>query len=386
MNTTNASAQPDPENLAQIDDARLEAEYDRFVLDTPYDAMLLESAEFRKRWFKLLQVNHRELERVAQDVTELMDTACDTKLISIIGMTGIGKTTLATELGNILMEEYREQAQPSEHPVIYVRAPANGEKSLSWKVLYRRILEAGHEPSVDQKRASRIEDGRLFGVRDGRSSVAHLREQVEGMLRHRKVRALIIDEALHLLRFSDYSAIMDTLKSLADIEPTKLILIGTHQIADLMTEYGQVIRRSEIIHYRRYRLSTKVSDHPSSDEAEYIFQLQRLQDNWPSRNKPDLVAVWRPLMSASLGSIGITKSILQQVVVQQLSTPGEVLKESHFRKAFKAPGNLRKIEEETVSGEEKLIGCCYGEGLVEEDWFPLIAGQRPTANQGARRA
>lgn len=163
MNTTNASAQPDPENLAQIDDARLEAEYDRFVLDTPYDAMLMESPEFRKRWFKLFQVNHRELERVAQDVTELMDTACDTKLISIIGMTGIGKTTLATELGNILMEEYREQAQPSEHPVIYVRAPANGEKSLSWKVLYRRILEAGHEPSVDQKRASRIEDGRLFG-------------------------------------------------------------------------------------------------------------------------------------------------------------------------------------------------------------------------------
>jgi len=386
MNTTNVSTQPDPENLAQIDDARLEAEYDRFVLDTPYDAMLLESAEFRKRWFKLLQVNHRELERVAQDVTELMDTACDTKLISIIGMTGIGKTTLATELGNILMESYREQAQPSEHPVIYVRAPANGEKSLSWKVLYRRILQAGHEPSVDQKRASRIEDGRLFGVRDGRSSVAHLREQVEGMLRHRKVRALIIDEALHLLRFSDYSAIMDTLKSLADIEPTKLILIGTHQIADLMTEYGQVIRRSEIIHYRRYRLSTKVSDQPSSDEAEYILQLQKLQNNWPSRNKPDLVAVWRPLMSASLGSIGITKSILQQVVVQQLSTPGEVLKESHFRKAFKAPGNLRKIEEETVSGEEKLIGCCYGEGLVEEDWFPLIAGQRPTANQGARRA
>jgi hypothetical protein len=185
------------------------------------------------------------------------------------------------------------------------------------------------------------------------------------MLRHRKVRALIIDEALHLLRFSDYSAIMDTLKSLADIEPTKLILIGTHQIADLMTEYGQVIRRSEIIHYRRYRLSTKVSDQPSSDEAEYILQLQKLQNNWPSRNKPDLVAVWRSGDAAHWVHRHQNPSCSRWwSTAEHAGSAEEATSATPSR-----PGNLRKIEEETVS-KEKLIGCCYGEGLVEEDWFP----------------
>src|SRR5690606_18730848 len=106
-----------------------------------------------------------------------------------------------------------------------VSAPASGEKSLSWRMLYRRILEAGEEPEIDYKRLSTVTDGELRSHRGSRQSVASLRVYVEKMLRHRKVRALIVDEALHLLRFSDYSAIMDTLKSLADIGDTKLVLI-----------------------------------------------------------------------------------------------------------------------------------------------------------------
>jgi energy-coupling factor transporter ATP-binding protein EcfA2 len=338
----------------------------------PYQEVLEADPEIRKRWFKQLQVSHRELVRVVTDVMELMDPDNDVKLISLIGMTGIGKTTLASELHRILQLRYTISAQRSEQPVIYVSAPANGERSMSWKALYRRILHAGQAPDIDHMRNVRIDSGRLQGTRGATSSVAGMREDVEAMLKERKVRALIIDEALHLLRFNDYSAIMDTLKSLADIEHTKLILIGTHQIAELMTQYGQVIRRSEVVHYQRYRMSSKPGKALNADEQEYVKQLQKFQQFWPSRVRPNLEQNWQPLMSASLGSIGITKTILQQLLVLQLNSPDEQLLPAHLRKAIKAPDNLIKIEKETVAGEAKLQGACYGDGELIGDWAPLV--------------
>jgi flagellar biosynthesis GTPase FlhF len=49
--------------------------------------------EQRMRWFYLRQVNHSEPSRVARDLDELLDPNNDTKIIAIIGPTGIGKTT-----------------------------------------------------------------------------------------------------------------------------------------------------------------------------------------------------------------------------------------------------------------------------------------------------
>lgn len=345
------------------------------IWQTPHAEMLQQSRLFRKRWFNLFQLSHRELERVVSDLLELMDPNNDVKIVSIIGMTGIGKTTLANELNLLLESHYGATATPDQCPVLHVSAPANGEKSLSWRMLYRRILEAGAEPEIDHKRPSKVTDGELHGVRGDRQSVASLRGHVEKMLRHRKVRALIVDEALHLLRFSDYSAIMDTLKSLADIGDTKLVLIGTHQIADLMIEYGQVVRRSEIVHYRRYQASHRDGKPKTEDEVEYCIQLQKFQDQWPCRQRPNLVAIWKPLMLASLGSIGLTKSILLRLLTQQMATQDERLEREFFSKAIKGDTALRILEKEAVEGEAKLAGACYGDGHLSTDALTAVMKQ-----------
>ena len=354
-NTAAASWMELPTNPER--DARLRQLKDR-------DQVLPLSREDRMRWFQLQQVFHPELERVTMNLAELLSPNNDIKIISIIGPTGIGKTTLAASILTKLVEEYGADRQPHEVPFVYVTAPANGDRSMSWKVLYRRIMTAAGTPQLQLTRPVEVKDGEMFAIRASRTGLAHLREQLEAVIKHRNIRVLVIDEAMHLLRFRDNGAIMDTLKSLADVHDTKLVLIGTYQIAPLMIEYGQLARRSTILHYRRYLPPPPNKSVPAKlSETEQAFKdaVGRLQNKWPCAHAPNLEAVWMELMRASLGSIGLLKSQLLQWAWLQMQREGEALQATDVLRAIKPPKQLAMIERETAAGEAELAGACYGE-------------------------
>jgi len=69
----------------------------------------------RLRWFYLMQCRHSEIGRVTRDLLELLEPDNETNIISILGMTGIGKTTLTASLMTNLA--FLGQAGPGEVPV-----------------------------------------------------------------------------------------------------------------------------------------------------------------------------------------------------------------------------------------------------------------------------
>jgi hypothetical protein len=141
------------------------------------------------------------------------------------------------------------------------------------------------------------------------------------------------------------------------------MLVGPCQIAPLLTTYGQLARRSAILHHRRYHLSDQPKDDsPTEDEAAFREVLKKVEEDWPFEDVPQLQAAWKLVMRASLGSVGLMKMQLNQLASLQMKQKRDRVRKQDAKCAFKPPKTLNQIEAEMVEGEESLRGACYGEG------------------------
>jgi hypothetical protein len=359
---------------------------------------MLELTPFeRLRWFHLLQVSHAELRRVIGDVLELLEGDADTRIVALVGMTAAGKTTGTKAVKNALTKRYRAGAAPgaADVPVLSICAPANGEHSLSWRVVYTRMLQSGGVEVHKRSKGVLEVAGRLEYTK-GPIAVAQLREFLEDMIRVRNIRVVMVDEAFHLLRFGSagYASVMDTLKSLGDIDGLKLMLIGNYDLADLMIEYAQVARRTEIVHFRPYldlakgKLNQPVELKPPprkpqngavSNEYEFYEVVSKYQDNWPCRNVPNLRAMWWPLMLMSVGAVGLLKMALGRLAYLQMKSPKETITQEMLAKMRKTPSALDKIHRDLVEGTERVKSSTYGSptaaAMNDEQFLQIVGGR-----------
>lgn len=370
---TAASQAPSPIDQA-VDEASTPEilAVDASLVGLKRDQILGLTTALRLRWFHLQQVKHPRLFNVFNDLTELVEPTNDVNIISLVGMTGVGKTTLARQLVPHIVSIYGD-APPNEIPVLYVKVPSNGERSLSWRVLYQRICTAAQE--IMQYNRIRVDTSKPGQMRyTGRSkTIAAMREVLEPMIENRNVRVLILDEAVHLLRFQKLDEVMDTLKSLSDIGNMKLLLIGSYDIVELMSSYGQVARRSEIVHYRRYipvKTPPTVKDgveQLNADQVEFKKVLKLFEDLWPAKEVPNLQIAWFQWMLQTLGCVGLLKLTLLRLAALQLKARGEKLRLPMLKKIFKTKKALEVLERETSKGESELEDGCYGDAPIDDE-------------------
>ena len=207
-------------------------------------------------------------------------------------------------------------------------------------------------------------------------TLAALSGALRSMLKNRAVRVLAIDEAFHLLRFGNYSAIMDTIKTIADTTGTKIILIGTYDLFDLVSDYGQVARRSEILHFDRYHIDRE------GDKKEFNRIVTVIQNHWPCEQVPNFNLISNELMEASLGCLGLLKAIFLNSLALQLKNKGR-WDPKFLTKAAKSQELIEVIRKEIQSGEKLLEGATYGESLFSGELLDqVIAKMNPVAVNG----
>lgn len=299
-------------------------------------------------------------------------------MIHVFGCTGVGKTTLRFWLEKLLNDEAREQLEcdPDAIPVVSVVTPAPDQGPFNWRDVYVQTLHALGEPKgliakKQQHRSQFIPADKL--------AVApvlprqELRLALAGCLQMRRVNVLIYDDAQHFQMVAKAQRLqdqMDNLKWTADVTGTKIVLVGTYDLLNLIDLSGQLARRSASLHFARYH-----ADSPAEFKqfASVVYAFQR---HLPLREAPNLVAQSEYLYERCLGCIGLLKDWLLRALAQALDDGEQTFTE----KQLEACVDVRKlvaVAKEAVTGEQRVYAV---DGLYTELQGLLRSAARvPTA-------
>lgn len=313
--------------------------------------------------FKQARVRHPALQATLKDLLLHIRSPDSENILVLTGVTGVGKTTANEALQVALHNEFRDDIEqnPGLIPVVTVEAGQSGDQKQGFKGLYRQMLTVMHEHDPDRGAAVVQKDGHLWLNTQGRRTTEGMRNVLESALRQRQTKALVIDEASHLLSMARSASVMDTLKSLANTVGCKVVLIGSFDLLDIIVQSGQVCRRSNIFALQRYK------DSPE-DRASFKYVVRMLMQAWPCEAVPAFDAVSEELREVTFGAVGLLKTLMTNVLTQQLQANGVF--SPHMLQSAVKPSALREsIRVELEQGEAKLASAAYGSGAWTDAAF-----------------
>jgi energy-coupling factor transporter ATP-binding protein EcfA2 len=357
-------------------------------------ALLASPMAVRGKYFQAKIIAHPRLMAVLRQIMlSLRYPIGDASLIWVFGPSGVGKTTLARKLLRLLIEEHRQamEEDPGIIAATLVELALTATGKFDWSDVYGRVLISLNEMLINYKvdmeensdsdprliTSGTVEDNtrnisagtsgkmnmalsvsnmgiqhsmlhrevRLIGQK--RVELKSLRQAVESCLRHRKVQAVLLDEAHHLKKVAISGRALldqlDVLKSLSNVTGVPLVFFGTYELLGLVEISDQICRRSTSIHFPRYKYE-EPSDMQNFLSAAYTFQV-----SLPLRSEPNLTADCDYLYIGSLGCVGLLKTWLYRALMDALEDgekrPFRKYLERHKMSASELETIMRRITE-----------------------------------------
>jgi hypothetical protein len=166
------------------------------------------------------------------------------------------------------------------------------------------------------------------------------------------------DEAINLVRANKnedaLTKKMDTLKSLANIHGTTLLLVGSYDLYPLMNRCGQVSRRSTLVHFERYHSEI------TSDVVAFSDALGLLQSALPLDGVPDLKPYAKELMHVCVGCVGNLKDTLTRAMSIGLESYQGQWNAKCLQKEILSKAQIATILLETEEGEKEIKDALFG--------------------------
>ena len=208
------------------------------------------SADAALREYAKVVMAHPRLSEALAQVERRIALGLAPQLVLLIGSTRVGKTTLLDKL-----EERCRADGPVARMVIH---PPGGSgfqlRTTHWQTLARSVGDpcpADHLAPSDEER--RLRDG--GGVRQGKATVEEQRLGVLRMLRARRVRVVMLDEAHYMTRATGGGALvnqLDVIKDSVDRSGIHHVLAGTYELSAMVVANEQLGCRTRLIHFRPY--------------------------------------------------------------------------------------------------------------------------------------
>jgi hypothetical protein len=195
-----------------------------------------------------LSVEHPLMLRASEKIEEAIMSPDTRQVSQLIGPTGVGKSHLKKRLERQIIAKYADEMRedPQFLPVASFTLDLDNNLGFTWKSFYDADLRALGVPYPSFRNSS---DARDLIVR-----ATHAR----------RVMVTLIDEAHHMLHVGSSAALnrqAEILKNLAEKTGVKHVCFGTYDLTRLIRANGQLSRRTEVVHFPRYkRTSEDIAD------------------------------------------------------------------------------------------------------------------------------
>lgn len=279
---------------------------------------LLAASDTEKiNYFTNFTVVHRLLKQAYEEFLDAVNNPGGASLILLFGPTGVGKTTLLTQVMKIIFEQNQALMMQDRAylPIAGIEARSPDSGSFDWKDYYKSVLIAVSEPFADYKVST--SSSRVYGngseqkIVKVKPNLVQLRADVEHIFKQRQLIVFLVDEAQRFAKIASgrkQQDQMDAIQSMASYTQTRHGLFGTYELLQLRNLSGQLSRRSIDIHFPRYK----------SDNSEDIKDFQRVLKSFsvaiPIPETPDLEKRWDYFYERSIGCVGIVCILVDPII------------------------------------------------------------------------
>lgn len=318
-------------------------------------------AQARLDQFKAFAVRHPILDQVETQMMHAIWEPAGFAYLLVYGPSGVGKSTMVHHLARQLngSRQAVDNGGRSSGPVLLIETrPPDGEL-FNRTDYYRTALRLLGRTSFERRITVDISTEQTWEKKgSGRKSTRYqddpeLRYALEETLRTQQVRAVLLDEAQHLMNTGNGAKPLDQLnwiKSMTNVTGSMIhVLVGTYDLLHFCNLNGQTARRGLEIHFPRYQFRHE------PDRQAFQNVLSTLLKQVPlAVDHEALMHRWWYFYERSVGCVGVLKEWLVRATATALREGSDVLALMHIEKRALSDAKCARMAADAKDGEDEL--------------------------------